>query len=386
MSTAGSIKRDASGRWFFVVDMAAHDGRRRQVRRRGFATKKEAQAELDALKGEVSSGGYVEVSKITVRQYLVETWLPAMSARVRPSTHDTYTRLVNKHLVPELGDIRLQALDASAVTTFVGRLSESGLSAKSVRNIHAVLGKAMADAVDLGSVRVNPAVKAKLPRLERVKPRAWSTAQLGQFLRHVDGDRLAPLWRFLVATGCRRGEALGVRWSDVDLDAKLVRIAQQRVVVGGTVRVGAPKTNAGVRSLAIDGATVAALRSWKAEQSAERLLMGAGWADTDGLVFTHPDGSGLWPQTITARFRTIAGELGYPAIGLHGLRHSAATFMIASGVSPKLVAERLGHSHIAITLALYSHVLPAHDQAAADSFGSALDAAMDSPRSAVTNL
>jgi len=290
---------------------------------------------MDALKAEVSGGGYVEASKITVRHYLVEIWLPAMTARVRPSTHDTYVRLVNKHLVPELGDFRLQALDAAAVTQFVGRFSAAGLSPKSVRNVHAVLGKAMADAVDLGSLRVNPAVKAKLPRLERVQPRAWSTAQLGQFLHLVDGNRLAPLWRFLVATGCRRGEGLGVRWPDVDLDSRLVRIAQQRVVVGGTVRTGAPKTNAGVRSLAIDGATAAALRTWKTTQSTERLLMGAGWAETDGLVFTHPDGTGLWPQTITARFKTIAEELGFQPIGLHGLRHSAATFMIASGVSPK---------------------------------------------------
>jgi integrase len=101
--------------------------------------------------------------------------------------------------------------------------------------------------------------------------------------------------------------------------------------------------------------------------------MGSGWPNND-LVFTHADGTGLWPQTITAHFRTIAGNLGLPTIGVHGLRHSAATFLIASGINPRVVQQRLGHAHVSVTLGLYTHVLPAHDRAAADTLAAAIDA------------
>jgi integrase len=107
-------------------------------------------------------------------------------------------------------------------------------------------------------------------------------------------------------------------------------------------------------------------------QSSERLLMGAGWP-ADDLVFTHPDGSGLWPQTTTRQFKEIAIELGLPTIGVHGLRHTAATWMISRGISPKVVAERLGHAHVSITLGLYTHVLPKHDRSAVDAFATAVD-------------
>ena len=119
----------------------------------------------------------------------------------------------------------------------------------------------------------------------------------------------------------------------------------------------------------------------------ERLVMGAGWGNEVGLVFTQPDGTPLYPQTITASFKRISQDIGLPTIGVHGLRHSSATMMLSSGVSPKVVSQRLGHSTVAITLDTYSHVLPAHDQAAADFIGRSLDEASQAlRRDSVTNL
>lgn len=203
----------------------------------------------------------------------------------------------------------------------------------------------------------------------------------------VEGDRLGPLWRFLIATGTRRGEALGLRWSDVDLDGSAVAVRRSRVVAGGRVVEGSTKTRAGERSIALDADTVAVLRSWRSTQAAERLLMGTGWRNDVGLVFTQPDGAPLYPQSVTATFKRLAVELGLPTIGVHGLRHSSATMMVASGISPKVVSQRLGHANVSITLDTYSHVLPAHDQAAADFIGRSLAMSADSlPRDSVTNL
>jgi integrase len=134
--------------------------------------------------------------------------------------------------------------------------------------------------------------------------------------------------------------------------------------------------------VSLDAGTVEELRRWRAVQNEERLVMGAGWPKAD-LVFTHPDGSGLWPQTVTRQFREIAGRVELPEIGVHGLRHTAATWMISQGISPKVVAERLGHAHVSITLGLYTHVLPAHDRAAAEAFAGALTT---SSTAVVTNL
>lgn len=227
----------------------------------------------------------------------------------------------------------------------------------------------------------------ELPSVNRGELRAWDTDQIGRFLGHVESDRLGPLWRFVVATGVRRGEALGLRWSDVDLDARSVSIRRSRVVAGGRVVEGQPKTKAGVRTIATDAATTTVLRSWKAAQSSERLLMGAGWGNAVDLVFTQPDGTPLYPQTITASAKRIAIDLGLPTIGVHGLRHSSATMMMSSGLSPKVVSQRLGHATVAITLDTDSHVLPAHDQAAADLVGRSLDGADQAvPRDSVTRL
>lgn len=380
MSRRGSIRKDASGRWFFVVDVPGHDGGRRQLRRRGFATKRAAESELDRLVGEVVTGVFVDPSKLTIERYIEDQWLPSMAATVRPTTFDTYSRLARKHVIPRLGPVALQRLDRAHVGQWVAELVATGLSPKSVRNVHGVLAKALSDAVELGLVPRNVAMRTRgLPAAERPRPKAWSPDQLRRFLAAVDEDRLAPLWRLIAMTGCRRGEALGLRWSDVDLEAGVAVIAWQRTIAGGKVVEGAPKTNAGSRAVALDPGTVRSLKAWRAQQSAERLVMGVGWPDTD-LVFTHGDGSGLWPQMVTARFRAVATELGLPTIGVHGLRHSAATFLIASGVNPRVVQQRLGHAHVSVTLGLYTHVLPAHDRSAVEALAEAVD------RPAVTNL
>jgi integrase len=230
--------------------------------------------------------------------------------------------------------------------------------------------------MDLELVNRNVASRPKgLPPATKRTPRTWTAEQVGEFLRSTANDRLAPLWRFFAVTGCRRGEALGLRWAEVDLDGGTATIVRQRTIAGGSVVEGAPKTGAGARTVALDAGTIGQLRSWRSAQAAERLLMGAGWANT-GLVFTHADGRGLWPQTVTRRFGQLSETAGLPSIGVHGLRHSVATHLIARGVNPRVVQQRLGHAHVSVTLGLYTHVLPAHDREAAASLADAIDGAL----------
>lgn len=348
-----------------MVDLTA-DGARRQVRRRGFATKKQAQTALDKVQHDAELGQYVDPSRVTLGEYLESQWLPLAASRVRPTTFDNYERNVRNHL-SDLGAVRLQALDRRRVGQWVIGLSGKGLSPKSVRNCVGILGKALNDAVDLGLVGRNVAARldSVLPKAQATPPSAWTADQLGAFLAATIDDRFGPIYRFIAMSQCRRGEAAGLRWRDLDLDAGTATLVSQRTIAGGSVVVGAPKTKAGSRTVALDPVTIAALVSWRRRQAAERLLIGKGWPD-HGLVFTNADGSPLWPQTITSSFRARCVDLKLPYPKLHGLRHSGATLLIAMGISPKLVQQRLGHAHVSVTLGLYSHVLPGHDQAAVE--------------------
>jgi integrase len=289
-----------------------------------------------------------------------------------PGTFDSYQKIVRLRIIPQIGGMSLQALDEPTVERWVAGLSASGLSAKTVRNGHGVLSISLRDALRLRLVSHNAATAAQLPKVPKQKPRAWSTEEVRRFLNHVRSDRWAPLWRLLATTGMRRGEALGLRWHDVDLEEGVVTVANTRTVVTGRVVSGPPKTTSAGRTIALDSVTATTLRAWRRQQSAERLVMGADWPNTD-IVFTWQDGRSLYPQGVTKWFRAIAAEVNLPQIGVHGLRHTAATWMISSGVSPKLVAERLGHSNVSTTLSLYSHVLPGHDRAAAEALAAAFD-------------
>lgn len=178
------------------------------------------------------------------------------------------------------------------------------------------------------------------------------------------GNRLHALWALLATTGLRRGEAVGLRWSDVDLDAGRLHIVQTIISVRGKVSVGEPKTLRGRRPIALDAGTVAVLRAHRRAMLEERLLLGASFIDQD-LVFHRPDGQCLRPEGVSDTFKRTVRRLGLPPLTLKGLRHTWATLALEQGIHPRVVQERLGHSTIAITLGIYSHVAPTlHDEAA----------------------
>jgi integrase len=370
--------RKVNGKWGFVVDVPGPDGQRRQVRRQGFGTSRAANDALHELL-DASRHGLPTDRRggPTVEEYLTGQWLPSLEGRdLRATTLDSYRRAVHNHLVPHLGAIRLSTVDAVAIETMLGRLAAAGLSSKTRANVRGVLSKALTDAVRWKLTAMNPVATTEAPRAARPTPKVWTDAQLATFLRRGGGDRLAPLWRFLMVTGCRRGEAVGLRWTDVDLEHGHVVITSQRTMVAGIVVEGLTKTRSGARTVSLDQGTVALLRRWRRVQRAEHVRLGI--RPAVGYVFTGEDGLPLWPDRVTRLFGKLCDSYGLPRIRVHGLRHSAATSLIAAGVNPKVVSQRLGHATPGITLSLYSHVLPAHDQAAAEAFGALLDAQSES--------
>ena len=268
-------------------------------------------------------------------------------------------------IAPTLGGLPLQALTPTHLNKLYSHLRAAGRAPKTIRNIHGVLSKALADAERWGLVGRNPARLADVPAVTRPKLQVWSPDQTRAFLTTVTGDRLFAAWLLAATTGMRRGELLGLRWIDVDLDSGGVRVAQARVRAGNRVVAGEPKTARGRRTIALDPATIAALRQHRKRQAEEQLLAGPSYVDS-GLVFTMPDGSPIHPNRFSLWFRTCARAANLPTIRLHDMRHSYATAGLAAGVPPKVMSERLGHATVAFTLDTYTSALPALDKSAAE--------------------
>jgi integrase len=185
--------------------------------------------------------------------------------------------------------------------------------------------------------------------------RTWSAGQLHAFLETAREHRHSALWWILGTTGMRRGEALGLRWSDVDLDKGLIKVQRALVTGDGGKQWSTPKTRAGWRTVSIDEDTVAVLKAHRARQNAEKLALGAGYVDED-LVTAQADGTTVSPTRITEQFGRLLRRAGLPHIRLHDLRHTFATLALEAGVNPRVVQEALGHSHVSVTLGIYSHV------------------------------
>jgi integrase len=195
----------------------------------------------------------------------------------------------------------------------------------------------------------------------------WTAEEVRAFLDYVRqaDERLYALWVLAATTGMRRGELLGLRWADLDLDAARVAIRRTVISVGYEVCESEPKTKKGRRTIDIDPTTVAALRAHRARQAEERLAWGPAYEDS-GRLFARENGSVLHPERVSQLFKKHVRNAGLPAIRFHDVRHTHATLGLAAGVPPKVMSERLGHSTVAFTLDLYTHAVPALQQQAAN--------------------
>ena len=346
---------------------------RRQKSQGGFRTKKEAQEALDKAKVAVAENRFVATTNVTVRSFLSDEWLPAIRQTVRPTTFTSYSSHVRNHLVPRLGSIQLRRLNAATINAHYALLSEQGklqgeggLSPASVRRIHATLHRALRDAVRWQRLHYNPADAADPPKAsaERSERPVWSRQELAAFLGSVREDALYPLWLLYATTGMRRGEALGLQWGDIDLDARTLSIRRSLVPVKGGFIVGEPKTKRGRRTISLDPTTVTALRTHKKAQAALKMQHRDVWEDGD-WAFTNEQGLPLSGNNITKEFTSIAKTVKLPHIPLHSMRHTYATLALADGMNARDLSARLGHSSVAFTLDVYSHAIPAMEEEAA---------------------
>ena len=297
-------------------------------------------------------------------QFLEEIWLPAIEPTVRATTFVNYRSHVVHQIGSRLGELALHELDGPTLNLFYAQLGadgrvdrKGGLSPASIRRIHATLHRALRDAVRWGYLSDNPADRCDPPKVRAagfVEMKTWDAEDLRRFLDSAAEDPLYPLWVLLAMTGMRRGEALGLRWADVDLERAQLSVRQTLVPVGARVVVSQPKTARGRRVLALDPVTVASLRDLRAMLA----------PDSSDFAFVDEKGLHLDPSWVSGRFRRLVSGSGLPRIRLHDLRHTHATLALQAGIHPKIVSERLGHATVSLTLDVYSHAV-GHMQAEA---------------------
>lgn len=367
----GSIYPRGDGRWVSYLRMP--DGRKKFFSGR---TRDVVKARLAEAQRQAQAGRLVIGPNQTVAQYL-ERWLEeAVRHSVRPTTFMNYELCVRR-LLPDLGRVRLRALTPEHIQHALGSLIHDGLAARTVRQVHMVLRSSLKQAVLWRVIASNPSDAVKPPRPLRKEMRTLSEGDVQRLLAVTAGTRHHSLWVFLVTTGVRLGEALALRWADIDFveGGATIQRALQRHRGAGLAFVE-PKSSRGRRIVPLPPETLSVLAAHRYELDRERQRAGEKWQEHD-LVFPSPVGRARDMSYLSFTFHRGLQRAGLPRLRIHDLRHTAATHLMTNHVHPKVVQELLGHSTIAITLDTYSHVMPALAKAASAHLSSLVPAVAD---------
>lgn len=353
-----------AGQWVGQLDLGWTATGRRYKQFTG-ATQKDVLEKLQKAQRELSEGALAMGPRQTLRQYL-EHWLEnTVCGKVRPSTYASYELNVRKHIGPTIGRVQLAKLTPQHVESFLNdRQRNAGLSPRTVQYLHAILRKALEDAEKKDLVGRNVAKRVSPPPQRQSEISPLTPDEARRLLEQLRGDRLEALYSVALALGLRRGEALGLQWSDIDLDARVLRVRKSLQTVGGVPTLVETKTRKSVRTIDLPAMAVRALREHRLRQLQEHIAAPQ-WEDHD-FVFTSTRGTPLDGRNVLRHLQAALEAAGLPRKRFHDLRHTAASLLLAQGESLSVIKEILGHSQISLTANLYAHVLPSLRRQAAD--------------------
>lgn len=366
-----------------IATMDPVTGRRRNTTIGTYRTKKEAEkAEREALTQQ-ERGTMVDPAKTTVSE-LLTTWLKAKASTISPNSEKDYEIAIRLHIVPALGKMPVQKLNPAQLQAQFTAWRDAGLKPRTLSRCHSILNQALGQAVEWGMVYRNVCSSVARPSISKRPASVWTPDEARAFLEtamhrpiltragdtgKTRPDELSPLWHFLILEGMRRGEALGLRWQDVNWERGTVHISQTVVAdrnnKGKALIQPRAKTSAGSRSVRLTAETLAVLKEHRDRQAFTRKAAGDAWQD-HGLIVCTSTGTPINPNNVTRSYQRLVMLASVPPIRVHDLRHTAATMLLRAGVPAKIVSERLGHANIGITLDTYSHVLPDMQDVAAE--------------------
>ncbi len=373
----GHIYKRSQGSWTIIYDLPADSmtGKRRQKSQTVKGTKRDAQRYLREVLLSLEQGSYVKPNKITLGEWLRQWLKDYVSINTTDRTQESYSSIIEKHLIPSLGKVVLTDLQPQHIQSYYaeklnkGRADgKGGLSARSVVYHHRILSKALDYAVKMGIVVRNVANVVQPPRVARVIMQTLSPEEVTRFLDAAKETDYYVYFATLLYTGLRRGELLALRWRNLDLNRGTLTVVATAYKLGnGDYIIKEPKTAQSRRTVTLSPSLVKLFKAYRVDQELLRVQLGVS-LNADDFVFIRPDGSAINPSAVTLAFRRILKRAGLKGVRIHDLRHTHATLMLKAGIHPKVVSERLGHANIGITLDIYSHVLPGLQEAAAEKF------------------
>lgn len=332
-------------------------------------TQKEVRQKLSQIVVDLDEGTYIPPSKETLGEWL-DTWVDTyVVPNVKPYTADSYRSICENHVKPALGKVKLEQLTTPQIQQFYNRLQrEKGLSAKTIKNVHGALHKALNQAVKIGSIRHNPADACDLPKVYQKEIAPLEQEEISRFLDAIRGHQYELLFLVTLFTGMRQGEVLGLTWDCVDFQSSTLYInkqLQKSKKVGGEYQL-IPMKNGKARLITVAPSVMAALKRQKVKQAEAQLCAGPAWENNEGFVFTNSLGGHLAHFTVYKEFKKIVCSIGLDDARFHDLRHSYAVAAIESGDDIKTVQGNLGHATAAFTLNIYAHTTQKMRQQSAD--------------------
>lgn len=359
----GSLTDIGDGRWLVRLSLGSEGPKRARLSKVIRGKKEDAQRYLNAAIRRREQNQAVVLSRQPLGLW-VEEWLTTWCNTMAPRTRADYAALLKRYLTPELRARKLVSLTTTDVQNFVNDLIATGLAPRTVTMAHGAIRTCLNKAVALGKIPRNVALEADLPRKTHTERLVFGPDEARRFREAIRGDRWEALFVLLLYTGIRPGEALGLQWSDVE--GGFLRIRRALVRVAGQAPVLSSTKTGRSRVIPFGDVIVEALHQHRRAQLEWRLKLGGAYRD-QGLIFANEEGGFADCHNITGRhFKPILKGVGLPMLRLYDLRHSCATLLLADGVHPKVVQERLGHSSITLTLDVYSHVVPGMQERASE--------------------
>lgn len=382
----GSIFQRTDGRWSASLSLGYSPTGRRLRRTIYGDTKQEVLTELLKLQGQQVAGTLAAPSTMLLGDFL-DRWLQDIAKqRVRETTYDNYRRTIDLHIIPHIGGTKMDKVKAPLIAWLYAELERGGVGGDNRSRCHSILRMALQTAVRWGLLSRNPCFDVDRPKIgSRKEIRPFTPEEAAVFLRAAAGDRLECLYVIALTTGMRMGEIFGLKWDCVDVENGVIHVRRTLRDVNGTLTLGEPKTKSSRRKIDLPQMTVNALhehreRAIPSPVSEKDILAFNPWIAelerTSGFVFTNTLGGPMRKSHFhAAHFKPLLKRAGLPNIRFHDLRHTCATLLMMQGVHPKVVSERLGHSKVAITMDVYSHVLPTTQKDAASRFDQMFSAA-----------
>lgn len=377
LTMAGSIEERGKNKYRLVVSAGSGpDGKRKKHYKTIKATSpRAAEKELAKFIAEIENTKFLETSNVTLAEF-INKWIEYSEANLSPKTSWEYKRILTNYVIPTLGHIKLEKLKPTHLQELYKQLQTDGvrgdgkpggLSARTISNFHRVLSSVLESAVQWQLILINPAKRIKPPKYEKKQAAHYDEGQVFALLQALKGEqsKYQAIINLAIATGLRRGELLALEWSDIDFENNTLTVNKAYYYTpekGSFTK--SPKTETSKRVVSIPPAVVDILKEHKKQQTKNRLALGELWTQTN-RIFTAYNGKPMFPDTISSWLPKFLKRNGLPHLSFHGLRHTAATLLIAQGIHAKTISSRLGHSNISTTMDIYGHALKSSDQEAA---------------------